>query len=426
MSNQKTIEKKKRLGILVIFTLSIMLVMPFLQVPTVKAVAYSYTFYGPYNEVTGAIDLYAEFGGYPIHTTITVYYPSGSPLITSFYLGSNTYYNATQYSITITPSVKPTYYTVDVANLTGPNQNFHREYYLGPNENTGTYSIYVPLATQSVNTYTISFMDQVGILKTQPYISIQKFVEGAYHTVEQRLVDVQNIVLADLQEGVSYHILFGDGTTWTTYGDLTVTSITGIQLILRGVDFPKETLLIYQYIHASAIRDFLNPVGAITTSYEDITNSTTSVTLTITDTLANLVVYNKVFTDQVFSYTWLTAINATTYHVTLNIVTTTYGNLYFSYMLPAEGLHNTSAFSLEFLGSLGVGISTAWIIPALLIIFVAGCFSELTSEAAAIITIIIAIILVWMGWLEISTGAIITALTLSVLAGIVSVKRRFG
>jgi hypothetical protein len=410
MSNQKTIEKKKRLGILVIFTLSIMLVMPFLQVPTVKAAdIYSFQFDGAINENT-----WGYLGG----TNVTVRaYP---------YIGVT--FDSFQFNSTNSPYVwnltyVPLYFSYEW-NLTTLQ---HREYWLSSNDNTnwtGTGQNYrCFFSTEDQTTYTINFLDQVGLLSQYPYIKISD--GGTYNTVEKRKADVQNSVSVSLVLGKTYDIWLS-GSTDYFYGQITPTSTTGIQLVIRGVDFPKETLLIYQYIHASAIRDFLNPLGAITTSYEDITNSTTSVTLTITDTLANTVVYNAVFTNQTFSYSWITAINATTYHVTLNIVTTTYGNLQFSYMLPAEGLHNTGAFSLEFLGTLGVGISTAWIIPALLIIFVAGCFSELTSEAAAIITIIIAIILVWMGWLEISTGAIITALTLSVLAGIVSVKRRFG
>ena len=389
-------------------------------VPTAQA-AFSYTFTGPYNEVTGGIDNYTELGGYPISVIVSVYFPSGAPLYTQFYLGSNAFYNATDFSTTITPAVKPIRFEIDVANHTSTGAAFHREYYLGPNENSGNYSIYIPERLTEINTYIISFMDQVGILKTQPYISIQKFVEGAYHTVEQRLVDVQNIVLADLQEGISYHILLGDGTTWTTYGDLTVTSTTGIQLIIRGVDFPKETLLLYQYVHASAIRDFLNPTGAITVSYEDITNQTTSVTVTITNN--GTVVYNNVFVDQTFSVTWNSAVNSTSYQVTVSIVHANFGSFSYKYYLLGEYTKASEPFSLSFLGST-MGISTAVLIPALLIIFVAGCFSEITAETAAVLTVIIAIILSALGWIEISQAAIITALSLSVLAGIVAAKRR--
>ena len=64
------------------------------------------------------------------------------------------------------------------------------------------------------------------------------------------------------------------------------------------------------------------------------------------------------------------------------------------------------------------------LIPALLIIFVAGCFSELTSEVAAILTVIVAIVLTSLGWIDIGQGAIISALALAVMSGIIAAKRR--
>jgi hypothetical protein len=266
-------------------------------------------------------------------------------------------------------------------------------------------------------------MDQVGLLKTYPYVEAQIFVLGTYHTIEKRLVDIQNIVTMELITGGRYRIIYTDGTTQNIHGDLTTTATTGIQLVLRGVDFPKETLLLYQYVHASAIRDFLNPIGAITVSYEDLTNMTTLITITIVDTSDGSTAFTDTYTDQTFSYTWNTVPNATSYEVTVAIDHATFGSFDYKYYLPGEYERASAPFDLAFLGST-MGISTAMLIPALLIIFVAGCFSELTAEVAAVLTVIIAILLSALGWIEITQAALITALSLAVLGGIVTARRR--
>jgi hypothetical protein len=399
-----TVKRLALIALVFLFVLSV--ATPLIQ--PAKAVAYSYTFNGPYYETTGN-DIFVNSS--PADIWLTIHYADSTPTSTAVFNGA----------YTLTPTSKPLYFSITIYfNVTGVATlvPFTREYWLGPNENTGTYNIY---SEKTTVTYVISFMDQVGLLKTYPYIEAQILMNGTYQTVEKKIVDVQNIVSMELIEGQRYRILFGDGATTQVYGDLTTTATTGIQLILRGVDFPKETLLLYQYVHASAIRDFLNPIGAITVSYEDTTSQTTSVTVTITSN--GTTVYSNVFTSQLFSYTWNSAVNATSYEVTVAIVHVNFGSFNYKYYLQGQYEKPVEPFSLAFLGST-MGISTAVLIPALLIIFVAGCFSEITAETAAILTVIIAIILSALGWIEISQAAIITALALSVLAGIITAKRR--
>lgn len=405
-----------------------MVAASFVQIPQVKATSnYEFNFVGPLDEDNVA-------GFLPENVTVTVHFANGS--------GGNPSFNFTL-AYTYQTNDTVLYFAYDW-NGTGTPQ--HREYWIDPADNVtgGYYRIY--FSNNQMTTYTISFLDYVGILKVYPYIEAQVFFNGAYLTVEKRLVDVQNIVTFDLQEGSRYRLVFGDGTTKTVYGDITTTATAGIQLVLRGVDFPKATLDLYQYVHAYAIRDFLTPTGSITVSYEDITNNTNSVQIVITETGKvnitgdpnsqpytytwnhidnNTVVFNETFTgagNQTFSYTWLSADNATDYLVTVNIDHASYGPFHFSQQLNGRFTRPTDPFSLSFAGSLP--INTAYFIPALIIIFVAGCFSELTSEAAAVLTTIIAIILTWLGWIPITSGALVAALSLSIMAGIVTARRR--
>jgi hypothetical protein len=374
---------------------------PFIQ--PVKATANQFIFQGPLNEDNTGVLLTGN-------VIVTPYVTSGAGDLPFSFTGTYIY-NATAPIL---------YFTYDWNN-TATGITYHREYWIDSADNTagGTYNIF--FSESPMPTYIISFMDQVGLLRTYPNIELQKNINGVYYTIDKRPVDSQNIVTMDLKNGDRYRVVFGNGATKTVYGDLTTTATTGIQLVIRGVDFPKETLLLYQYVHASAIRDFLNPTGAITVSYEDLTNKTTSVTVTITSN--GTLVLTQAFTNQTFSYTWTGVPNATSYEVTVAIVHQTFGSFNYKYYLLGEYQKASEPFSLSFLGS-SMGISTAVLIPALLIIFVAGCFSEITAETAAVLTVIVAIILSALGWIEISQAAIITALALSVLAGIVTAKRR--
>jgi hypothetical protein len=57
-------------------------------------------------------------------------------------------------------------------------------------------------------------------------------------------------------------------------------------------------------------------------------------------------------------------------------------------------------------------------------LFAAGCFSALNAEVGAIMLVIVAIILTWMGWIPIPGGALVAGLFLAVLMGLVYSKRR--
>jgi hypothetical protein len=394
--------------------LTLLLVMSlatFIQIPTVKAVdVYSFQFDGALNENT-----WGYLGG----TNVTVRaYP---------YIGVT--FDTFQFNSTNSPyiwnlSYVPIYFTYEW-NLTTLQ---HREYWLSSNDNTnwtGTGQNYrCFFSTEDQTTYILSFLDYAGLLGTYPYIKISD--GGTYNTVEKRLVDAQNTVSVSLVPGKTYDIWLSGATDYF-YGTITPTYVTGIQLVVRDIDFTsleaKKQLLLYQYVHAYAQRDFLNPTGAITVSYEDLTSKTTSVLVTITNN--GTTVYSGTFTAQTFSYTWNSAVNATSYEVTVAVNHQTFGLFDFKQYLLGEYQKADEPFSLAFLGS-SMGISTAMLIPALLIIFVAGCFSELTSEVAAILTVIVAIVLTSLGWIDIGQGAIISTLALAVMSGIVAMKRRQG
>jgi hypothetical protein len=84
----------------------------------------------------------------------------------------------------------------------------------------------------------------------------------------------------------------------------------------------------------------------------------------------------------------------------------------------------TAPFLLSWLGSLDIDTST--LLPALLIIFVAGCFSVLNAHVGAVLTVIVAVILTWLGWISIPVGALVTSMFLAILMALIYAKRRVG
>ncbi len=294
-----------------------------------------------------------------------------------------------------------------------------RQYWLQPTESSGR--IYILNST--LTTYTINFMDYTGILKNSPYILAQTYLNGSLVTVEKRKVDSQNTFQMALENGKKYLIKI-EGATNFTYGDLLMTETTGVQLVIRGIEFTSQSILLYQYIRASAVRDFLTPTGAITISYQDTTNQTSSVEIKIS--YNSTVVFDEVFSgegNQTFSYIWTEADNATDYTVWVNVNHQVYGYFYFNQYLKGEYTTSNGPLDLSFMGSLP--INTACIIPALIIILVAACFSEATAEIGAFLICVVAALLALMGWIPIGSSALIIGFSLALLLGVVTVRRRF-
>lgn len=409
MLRQKSLKRRKLLGYFALLALALSFTLS--VVPPTKALT-AITFYGPLDMQTVGYFYNSDYSeaicqvtiGYP--TTAVVFNITGS--------ASNTT------NVDLTTALYFDFLVID--NSTTPFTTYHHQYWITPSDSTMTeYKVFFD---HNDAQYVINFLDMVGRLQTYPYIMATANIGGIVFPIEKRPVDVQNSVNFMLTVGSRYNITYSDGTTIVPYGELAATAITGIQLIIRGVDFPKTSLLLSDFVHAYALRDFLNPTGAITVSYEDTSNNTDNVNVLITNATSGLTVLDLDFpSNNTFVYTWASAVNATNYQVLVNVTHSTFGELIFRQYLLGENSVASSPFDLSFLGS--VGFNTAWFLPALLIVFVAGCFSELTSEAAAILTVIVAIILVWMGWLSISSGIVVAALALSIMAAVIASKRRW-
>jgi len=199
------------------------------------------------------------------------------------------------------------------------------------------------------------------------------------------------------------------------------TEATTIQLILKGTDFPKETLLMYPYLTLYANRTFVSGSDApIIIRYLDSKDETLNFTITFTDQNGvNAYTYTVVSSD--ITLTWNSAVDTNSYTVSVEIEHTTYGTYTWKQYLQAEGGAPVN-LDLSFLGSWSIDLT--YFIPIILIVIVAGCFSAMNAEVGAIVAAILAVILTYMGWIPIAPGLLVTALSLAILMALVYNKRR--
>jgi hypothetical protein len=350
--------------------------------------------------------LYSESSGVLIgNVTVTAYYDTPrAPEVFTVY-STYGYYN---------------YSTSDVP------EHFHfelgasdREYWPEPDEISGTINVF----NDTLASYTVNFMDQVGVLNSNPYITFKEYVNGTLSTVEKRVVDSQKSIEASLVDGRKYALYIEGVDGSYSYGDLLMTGSLAVQLVIRGVDFPKETLLLQKYVHVYVTRNFGTGAldGVLTVNYEDTKLETLSVVIHVNYLNGTNVLSTTYLSNQSFSFSY-SALDSESYQVNVTASTSEFGTINYKQVLVKEG-GVSSPWSLSFMGNIA-GLESAYFIPALLIIFVAGCFSELTSEVAAVLTCIVAIILAWMGWIPIGSGALVAALAFAVMGGIVTARRR--
>lgn len=291
--------------------------------------------------------------------------------------------------------------------------NSTREYWVDPSEDVTTIYIFYGATT----TYTINFLDTTGILDTYPYVTIKRYVNGTLYTVEKRKVDVYNSVLANLIASRTYTIYLGNERYTYVFGDLTMTGTTGVQLIVRGVDFEEETLILQKYISVYSYRN-----ESIFVVYSDTKEETDSVTVTISNSTST--VYSTTIYANGFNLEWDSADNETTYYVSVAIEHDSYGDLSYKQTLLSDPLLATPPFSLAFLGEWG--FDSYALIPAMILLCVAGCFSKVNAYVGMILMCIFAALLAWIGWLPIPAGYLIAGFALSVIGALVYTKSHGG
>jgi len=354
--------------------------------------AYQYGFHGLFDENSGLLKTESERA-----VNVTAHYTDKTS--ETFEVNGTYIYNTT---------LIPLYFHVELGTA-------DREYWLGIEE----VNINIYLFNGTLTSYTLSFLDLAGVLDTNPIVEAQRYINGSLMTMEKRKVDVENKITMSLINGVKYNIIIRDGASYT-FGDLLMTSTTTIQLTLKSIQFPKETLLTYKYVRIYGTRVFDMPNGTIIITYQDTLNMTASVELYINYKNGTTVFSGTAYGNS-WSYEWANAMNDTDYAVVCIIDHGKYGVYSWKQYFPQH--LSSMPWGLDWFGK-SLPFNTAYIIPALLILFVGGCFGAINAEVGAFLMVITAVIIAYMGWLPISGTVLVTAFTFAIIMGIIYAKRK--
>ena len=293
-----------------------------------------------------------------------------------------------------------------------------RSYYLS-SVSTDELWVYVADPTKTYTIYTIAFLDLAGVLNSMPYVKAERYINGM-KTVEKQKVDIEKKASFYLETWAAYTIVLEDTTTSYTFGDLTFTSTTSISLTLKAVDFPKATLFTYKYVRVYGERALGTPNGTITIMYQDTLNKTNGVQIWINYKNGTNIVYANILANSTFVYTWTSASNDTDYAVVLGITHETYGYYGWKQYFP-RGM-SEMPWGMAWFGTLP--FNTAYVLPAMLIVFAGACFSVVNAYVGAFMMVIIAVLESYMGWLPVPASVIVVAFMFAIIMGIIYAKRK--
>lgn len=374
-----------------------------------ESYTYLYTFAGVYDE---NIDAGVVIGA----ANITAFFDDGTAA----------YVFELNETIVYSPSTKPLYFYYDIWSYANTSDTaLHREYWLSPTENNGTFYVYGNQQGLENIVFTIRALGGAGL---GSYVSVQRIIGGTLTTVEKRPVDSTGAVVMALQAFTLYTVSI-EGTepnTSTTFGNIN-TYTTPIVLTISALSFPSSTLQQYKYLSIWASR----PTSTeIMVNYNDTNLQTVSVYYEISD--ANGTVhYNFTHTgENSFSDIWTSALANTTYYLDATVVQSTFGTTTFKQILAKDGT-TASPIDLSFLGTwqfsiygVTVSLDATQVFWALVVLIIFGSFSVLNAYMGAFAGVAAAAIFVGLGWLDIPVGAVALAFAFTVVIGIAVYKRR--
>lgn len=361
---------------------------------TVKYYAYQYTFHGLYDEVSGEL----ESGG----VNVTAYFSGNNS--ETFEVNGTYVFNCTQV---------PLYFRSELGAK-------DREYWLSTTEDMATIYVF----NQSLTTYTIEFLDLAGVLEDRPFINIQRYVNGTLRTVEKRKVDLEKKIEANLIQGQKYSLVISDSDDLTyTFGDLLFTDEIEVTLTLKGIEFPQNIILGYQYVRIYSYRH--DNLSSISICYEDLRTATNNVVIYIKYENGTLA-YNTTQSSNSFNVTWSNAQFNLTYYVQSTINHVEFGEMHYNLLLHG-GYAEGSPWSFP-IGTIPY-MNIANLLPIGLILAGAVIFSKINAPVGAFVGCIFAILMYWWGWIvppdpEVYVGLLVAGMFFSILFGIAHSKKK--
>jgi len=342
--------------------------------------------------------LFSEDGSFLGSTTMTVYLPNATYEI---------YVNG---HVELRFPEKPVLFTFQ---LSGGGM---RKIYITQTQET----LYLFTPDANYTTYGFTVKDYTGQLTSGSYLEAWRYVNGTQRLIEraqlQNILDEVPLVLS-MDRTYILQLQLPDSSTYRFGYYVTGVDVTPT-LILREISFSRQAQLTYRYVTIEATRP--SPTQ-IQVNYHDTLDQTLNVSLSVKLRNGTLV-YSDWSSSNPVQFTWNAADNETDYVVYVTVSHSFFGALEYSKALAREVSFNSPP-DLGVLGSWG-GVSAGNILPAMLIIVVAGAFSTLTAPVGLFATVVTAAILTYLGWINVSYTVLAVAMSLAVLYGIAWVRKR--
>lgn len=279
--------------------------------------------------------------------------------------------------------------------------------------------VYVADPTKTYDVYTVNFMDLAGILTTDSLVKVTRYINGI-KTVERQAVDMEKKVSFYLEMWMKYTLTIQvDGSY--TYGDLLFTSETSMTLTLKGIEFPQDIILAYQYNRIYAYRH--NNQSSISVVYQDTQEELSNVKIDVQFENGSSVSGSYPYwqnSTYYFNHTYTSAIYNTTYIVKVMIYHPTYGNMPYNTVL-AQGW-TQQPFALP-IGTIP-GMNIANVIPIIIILACFLAFSQINAPTGAFVGTMMAIVLTWWGWIIIPSGLLVSAVAFTIMFGLAYARRK--
>ena len=396
----------KKSNLLLTAILLLACILPALSlVPAEAQTTYTYTFNGLIDETRLT----------PVNTgaNVTVIYPP-----TANHAPDNFITPANGSPYTYTTNAIPLYFLYDLSNYYG--YNVTRQYWLDPDETSGTYTVYSTLP----NLQSISFIIRaLGGVEPGQYIQAELVsVQGTQAITARSLIDQTNTAQLSLRPESVYRITltFPDGTKFS-FGNVVV-STSAITLTISPMSFSQETIWQYQYVRLTASKP---TPDTIRVNYEDLLGGTISAQYNITDQQGSIV-FTMLYDNTVsFSDLWIDVSPSAVYFLTAQVNHAVFGQLTFEQTIGGDSSAHAQRIDLAVFGNF-MGIPTEQIVAAIIILVVFGVFSAINAYIGLFVGVAASIFLWWIGWLTLNTGVFVASFCLVILLAITYWKRRGG
>jgi len=281
-----------------------------------------------------------------------------------------------------------------------------------PLASTGTIDLLTPEGTYS--TFTVNIRDYTGITQAeQTYLETYRIVSGVQSLVEcVPITNTINGIPVTLAVNRMYDLTADTSTTDYTYAFYATTSTPSPIVMLDTLTFSEVFQYNTRYIHVEATRPTYTSLHV---DYDDDLADTTLVQIRVLNPAGALIQSHNETADT-FAWTSAPVTSGIQYRVLIWITHGDLGNLIYSKTF--SGLFTyADPPDLTGLGTFGT-IDMSQVFGSVIIVIFAGLFSARNAVAGAILTCMLSALLVLVGWVSISSGVIVLALSVAVFYGL--------